>query len=118
MEKLSVKLQPVRKRNFPQPGFWLFVILLVSYAYFFPRWADWGQNSKLDLTMTIVDQGTFAIDDYYTNTGDYAHYKGHYYSDKAPGASFLGAPFYAAFKAIASTSLMEKLIDDWPIIQR
>lgn len=88
----------------------LFLLLLTCFAYFFPRWADWGQNSKLDLTMAIVDQGTFVIDDYYHNTGDYALYKGHHYSDKAPGTAFLGVPFYAVFKAVASSSLLERLM--------
>ena len=92
-------------------AFWLFALLLISYAYFFPRWADWGQNSKLDLTMAIVEQRTLVIDDYYQNTGDYALYKGHYYSDKAPGSSFLGVPFYAAFKAIVDTAILDPLID-------
>jgi hypothetical protein len=90
---------------------WLFILLLASYVYFFPRWADWGQNSKLDLTMAIVDQGTFVIDNYYQNTGDYALYKGHHYSDKAPGCSFLAIPFYAAFEKIVSTSMLDPLID-------
>lgn len=45
---------------------WLvFLLLLVSYAYFLPRWADWSQTSRLDLTLAIVDQGTLKIDDYY-----------------------------------------------------
>ncbi|NIV38978.1 MAG: hypothetical protein GWN58_59030, partial [Anaerolineae bacterium] len=89
---------------------WLFILLLASYAYFFPRWAHWGQNSKLDLTMAIVDQGTFSIDDYYENTGDYALYKGTHYSDKAPGTSFLGVPFYAAFKLIARSPLVSQMM--------
>jgi hypothetical protein len=93
-----------------QPEVWLFILLLASYAYFFPRWAHWGQNSKLDLTMAIVDQGTFSIDDYYHNTGDYALYKGKHYSDKAPGISFLGVPFYAIFKLIAQTSTVDQVI--------
>lgn len=89
----------------------LFLLLLVCFAYFFPRWADWGQNSKMDLTMAIVDQGTFVIDDYYHNTGDYALYKGRHYSDKAPGTSFLGVPFYALFRALLSPSLLDQLVD-------
>lgn len=89
----------------------LFVLLLLCYMYFFPRWADWGQNSKLDLTMAIVDQGTLMIDDYVHNTGDYAYYNGHYYSDKAPGTSFLGVLPYAAFKLVAQTPLMVGLMD-------
>ena len=94
-----------------QPEVWLFILLLASYTYFFPRWADWGQNTKLDLSMAIVDQGTFVIDDYYQNTGDYALYKGHHYSDKAPGSSFLAVPFYAVFKAVVDTSIIDPLID-------
>jgi hypothetical protein len=89
---------------------WLFILLLASYAYFFPRWAHWGYNSKLDLTMAIVDQGTFSIDDYYQNTGDYALYQGTHYSDKAPGTSFLGVPFYAAFRLIAQTPVIDQIM--------
>lgn len=88
----------------------LFLLLLVCFVYFFPRWADWGQNSKMDLTMAIVDQGTFVIDDYYHNTGDYALYKGHHYSDKAPGTSFLGVPFYALFRTLLPPSLFDRLL--------
>jgi hypothetical protein len=97
-------------RNSPV-GLWLALLLLACYGYFFPRWADWGVNSKVDLTMAMVDQGTFVIDDYYQNTGDYALYKGHHYSDKAPGSSFLAVPFYAVFKAAIGTSILDPLID-------
>jgi len=89
----------------------LFVILLSCYAYFFPRWASWNQNSRLDLVMAIADQGTLAIDEYYQNTGDYAYYNGHYYSDKAPGLSFLGIPFYTVFKTIATTPVLTPLAE-------
>lgn len=89
---------------------WLFLLLLVSYAYFFPRWAMWGPNTKLDLMMAIVDQGTLSIDDYYQNTGDYALYEDVHYSDKAPGTSFLGVPFYALFKLATGTSLMDSVM--------
>jgi hypothetical protein len=73
---------------------------MLCYSYFFPRWGDWNQNSRLDLTMAIVDQGTLSIDAYADNTGDYAVYEGHKYSDKAPGASFLGVPVYYAFRSV------------------
>jgi hypothetical protein len=89
---------------------WLFLLLLVSYTFFFPRWADWNQNSRLDLTLAIVDRGTLQIDDYYENTGDYAFFEGHYYSDKAPGTSFLGVPFYIVYKLIASLPPVDSLI--------
>ena len=81
----------------------IFLTLLFCYGYFFPRWAEWNQNSRMDLTLAIVEQGTFVIDDYYENTGDYAVYGGHVYTDKAPGTSFLGVPAYAAFRLLAQT---------------
>ena len=87
----------------------IFVILLGSYTYFFPRWADWTPNSRMDLTMAIVDQGTLRIDDYYQNTGDYAFFEGHYYSDKAPGPALLGVPFYWLFKQLGFRMLTERV---------
>ncbi|HIE39291.1 MAG TPA: hypothetical protein EYH30_05845 [Anaerolineales bacterium] len=81
----------------------IFLPLLVCYAYFFPRWADWNQNSRLNLVMAVVDRGVLYIDDYYegyTATGDYAEYEGHIYSTKAPGSGFLGVPVYWAFQKV------------------
>jgi hypothetical protein len=90
--------------------FWLFAGLLACYAYFPPRWAEWNQNSRMDLTLAIVDQGQFAIDDYYQNTGDYAAYGGHIYTDKAPGASFLAAPSYAVYRSLNQLPFVDSLI--------
>ena len=87
----------------------LLLTLLVCYAYFFPRWADWNQNSRLDQVLAIVDQRVLHIDAYYHNTGDYAFYEGHYYSDKAPGTAFVGVPVYAAFKVLTQPFL-DKLV--------
>lgn len=78
----------------------LFLVMLTCYAYIFPRWSDWNQNSRIDQVMAIVDKGKLYIDDYYQNTGDYAFYDGHYYSDKAPGTAFIGIPFYKAFNIL------------------
>jgi hypothetical protein len=78
----------------------LAALLFLSYAYFLPRRVDWNQNGRLDLALAIVEQGRLAIDDYRGNTGDYAHFGAHYYSDKAPGASFLAIPFYWAFRML------------------
>jgi hypothetical protein len=72
----------------------VFALLLVSYAYFFSG-GGWNENSRFDLVRAIVDDHTLAIDRYHENTGDKAHYGGHYYSDKAPGLSFVAVPVYA-----------------------
>lgn len=79
---------------------WIFLLLLISYTYFFPRWAEWNQNSRMALTMALVEQHTIVIDDYYHYTGDYAAYDGHFYTDKAPGTSFLGVVPYAVYYGV------------------
>jgi hypothetical protein len=81
-------------------GILLVLILFLSYAYFFPRWADWNQNTRLNLTLAIVDTGSLTIDPYHENTGDKLFYEGRYYSDKAPGLSFAAVPVYAILRPI------------------
>ncbi len=94
----------------------LFALLLLCYTYTFPRWADPNQNSRLDMIFAVVEDGTFQIDDYVENTVDYAKVGGHYYSDKAPGAAFLGIPIYAALKEFLglpiTDNIMEKLTNN------
>lgn len=89
----------------------IFLTLIISFSYFLPRWADWSQNSRLDLTLAIIDQGTFRIDDYYQNTGDYAYFEGHYYLDKAPGPSFLAVPVYAIIKPVLNLRIVESVLE-------
>jgi hypothetical protein len=89
----------------------LFVLLTISYGYVFPRWADPNQNSRLDMVVAVVDQGTFQIDPYVHNTVDYAKVGDHYYSDKAPGTAFLGIPLYAGLKLILDQPIMNRLTD-------
>ncbi len=48
----------------------VFLLLGACYAYFFPRWADWNQNSRLDLIMSLVEERSFAIEQYVANTGE------------------------------------------------
>jgi hypothetical protein len=100
----------------------IFLVLLVSYAYFFPRWANWSQNSRLNLVLAIVDDETLAIDNYYQSSGDYfcfdretqqggCEHGGRVYSDKAPGVSFLAVPVYAIFRPILNASPVQQLFD-------
>ena len=99
----------MKKLNFVAVS--LFLVLLACYAYTFPRWADPNQNSRLDMIVAVVDDGTFKIDNYVANTVDYAKVGDHYYSDKAPGTAFLGIPFYAGFKAILNLPAVDRLTD-------
>ncbi|BAM00823.1 hypothetical protein [Caldilinea aerophila] len=84
-------------------------LVLLCSVYFFPRWADPNQNSRLDMIFAVVEDGTFQIDKYAANTVDYAKVGEHYYSDKAPGAAFLGIPLYAGLRPLLETPLIEAL---------
>jgi hypothetical protein len=72
------------------------VTLFLSYAYFYPA-GGWNQNSRFALIRAVLERGTLRIDAYQLHTGDRAFWRGHYYTDKAPGASLLAlAPVQAA----------------------
>ena len=62
--------------------------LLVSYAYFYQA-GGWNQNSRFALVRAITERNTLAIDAFQESTGDRAVWRGHYYSDKAPGVALL-----------------------------
>jgi hypothetical protein len=89
------------------------IILLTSYSYVLPRWADWSENSRLNLVRALSEQHDVVIDDYVGNTGDYALYQGHAYSDKAPGPAFLALPAALAVQPMldlpASQRQLERL---------
>ena len=89
------------------PYFVLLCLLLVIYAYTPPRWQDWNQNSRFDLTLALVEQGTTRIDAYADNTGDYATINGHVYSDKAPGLALAAVPVYATTRALRPFGLSQ-----------
>lgn len=82
-----------------RPELPLFVLVFGVYAYFYQA-GGWNQNSRFDLTRAIVEQGTVAIDAFHENTGDKAQRAGRWYSDKAPGLSWLAVPPYAIVHAL------------------
>src|SRR6201997_1909472 len=70
-------------------------VIFLSFFYFYEG-GGWNQNSRFDLLRAIVERHTLQIDAYHENTQDKAHFRGHYYSDKAPGLVFLAVPFALA----------------------
>jgi hypothetical protein len=78
-----------------RPEIPLFALVFGVYAYFYQA-GGWNQNSRFDLTRAIVEQGTIAIDAFQENTGDKAQRGEHWFTDKAPGLSWLAVPAYAA----------------------
>lgn len=93
----------------PGAAWLLGLILFVGSAYFYQD-PEWNGNSRLDLTRAIVEQGTFQIDQFHEApgwyTGDKALYGGHYYSDKAIGASFMAVPVYWVLFQLAGDAPM------------
>src|ERR1700747_462687 len=74
-------------------------VIFLSFIYFYEG-GGWNQNSRFDLLRAIVERHTLQIDAYHENTQDKAHFRGHYYSDKAPGLVFLAVPFALAARPI------------------
>ena len=67
----------------------------LSFIYFYEG-GGWNQNSRFDLLRALIERHTLQIDAYHENTLDKAHFRGHYYSDKAPGQVFLALPLALA----------------------
>ena len=91
---------PLDHRKLGKPAILIAALLFISYAYFYQA-GGWNQNSRFDMTRAIVEQHTLRIDAYHENTQDKARFKGHYYSDKAPGLSLLAVPAAAVARRIA-----------------
>ncbi|MBD3388188.1 MAG: hypothetical protein GF416_03835 [Candidatus Altiarchaeales archaeon] len=77
----------------------IFLSAFVIYLFFI-HWTGWNENSRLDLSRSIVEEGRLHIDTYASNTGDRAYYNGHYYSDKPPGLSIVSTPAYLILDSI------------------
>ena len=74
-------------------------VLVLSYGFFFSG-GGWNQATRFNLVRAIVESGTLTIDRYHENTGDKAFRDGHYYCDKAPGASLLAVPVAAVARPV------------------
>ncbi len=86
------------RRLAASPGAALFALALVSYAYFYQA-GGWNQNTRFAMVRAVVEDGSARIDRFHRATGDKSKRGDHYYSDKAPGSSWLGVPAYAAARA-------------------
>jgi hypothetical protein len=85
--------------SFWKPALLVGIITFLSFAYFYEG-GGWNQNSRFDLLRAIVERHSLRIDAYHENTGDKAHFQGHYYSEKAPGQVFLAVPFALAARPV------------------
>jgi hypothetical protein len=102
MITISNLLKNTKKNSFEvKIGIICFFILFFSYAYFHQPFRNWNVVSRMGLALSLVEEGTFAINKFHKHAGrDKAMYKGNYYSDKAPGLSFTALPFVAIGKML------------------
>jgi hypothetical protein len=89
----------VLRRLAGRPEAALFALTLGTYAYFY-QGGGWNANSRFALVRSLVEKGRLDINRYHQSTGDLARRGDDYYSDKAPGASFLGVPAYALLSMV------------------
>ena len=77
------------------------VLLLVAVtALSFVHYISAQDTSRLALTQSLVLDGSVRIDRWHEKTIDKAFFGDHYYSDKAPGVSFLAAPSFALMREL------------------
>ena len=66
-----------------------------------------NERTRAYLTMALVERGSLQVDAEVARFGrviDIAKHDAHYYTDKAPGTSFLGAPVYAVARAFTPSA--------------
>ncbi len=90
----------------------IFFLFFITYGYFF-QGGGWNQNTRICLTRAVIHQQSLSIDAYkedsknpdyeFVNTGDWAYYNGHYYTNKSPGISFLAVVPFAVTEYIAGS---------------
>lgn len=83
----------------------LIITLFVVY-FLFMHWVGWNEESRISLAKSISREGELHIDTYANFTGDRSFYKGHYYSEKAPGTSFLAVPIVSLSDLISRFLIM------------
>jgi hypothetical protein len=76
------------------------LVLVALTALGFAYGSGWPDVSRLGLTQSVALHGSLRIDRYAAQTRDRARYGGHWYSDKAPGISFLAVPTFEAMRAL------------------
>lgn len=74
----------------------LFLLAWLTYANFTNGMRNPNTFSRLALAMSLAEFGEVAIDPFANFSEDQSFFDGHYYSNKAPGMSFLVLPVVAA----------------------
>jgi len=92
----------------------VFLLALVSFSFFTCDLKNYNTLSRVGLTVNLVQAARLDIGGFSNLTEDKAHFKGKYYSDKAPGMSFLAVPVAYAFTRFVRVSPNVDLDDEGP----
>jgi hypothetical protein len=85
------------------------VLALLAYSWMFSGVSVPNERSRAYLTMALWDHGSVNIDEPVRRFGrvyDLASFGGHFFTDKAPGASLLLVPIYAAARSFTPTRVL------------
>lgn len=82
-------------RRYPGELVMLVLVGLSMLTVLYP--GNTQDTTRLALTESVVEQGSLKVDRYHALIADRAYRDGHWYSDKAPGMSFLAVPTVALF---------------------
>lgn len=77
------------------------VLAISAYAWNFSHLSAPNERTRAYLTVALYEQRTLSVDSPVRRFGhvyDLARFRGRYFTDKAPGASFLALPAYAALR--------------------
>ncbi|HEX6702455.1 MAG TPA: hypothetical protein VF101_17130, partial [Gaiellaceae bacterium] len=85
-----------------QTGLLAFVVLVAGCALLLQPFG-FNQGAHYSLVKALA-HGTARIDDFQAYRGDESFYRGHYFSNKAPGLAFLCLPFYHVLRALGLPS--------------
>jgi hypothetical protein len=80
-----------------------FAFLSVYFTGFFPPSNNPNELSRIQLVVSVVDDHSFRIDRALAKYGDHEDksvFRGHFYSNKAPGLSFAMVPVYWALRTV------------------
>ncbi len=92
---------------------WLVLLVLGVIAFSFFHRVGPQDITRLALTQAISEQQTLRIDRWHRQTVDKAVYGGHYYSDKAPGISFLAVPPLLALRLVGVVEPEDERVGIW-----
>jgi hypothetical protein len=92
---------------------WLVLALICMTAFSFYHGGGAQDVSRLALTQSISADRSLRIDRWGEGAVDTAFYDGHYYSDKAPGMSFLAFPTYVLLRTSGLVDSDEERVGVW-----